>query len=127
MKKMRSRMIAHGGLTDVGVNYGVHFIAHAKCPPTRVLGTSSTEGAPSSRVFCGGWGFHDDLVGAYPLHRVGASLHLSDHGVQLITVKHAAIAHLTSGLGVERRVVEDNLTLFARLELLCALAVADDG
>src|SRR5207245_531833 len=56
MKKMRSRMIAHGGLTDVGVNYGVHFIAHAKCPPTRVLGTSSTEGAPSSRVFCGGWG-----------------------------------------------------------------------
>src|SRR5438034_10706365 len=55
---------------------------------------------------------------AHALHRVVASLHLSHHGVQLIAVKHAAVPNLPAGFRIKRRVIENDLTFLARLELL---------
>ena len=64
---------------------------------------------------------------AHALDRVVAAFHLRHHGVVIVAVEPSAIAHLPAGLGVERRVVEDDLAFFAGLEFLCALAVVDDG
>src|SRR5215469_11760637 len=39
----------------------------------------------------------------------------------------STVPDLAAGLGVKRRVVENNLAFFSRLELLDALAILDDG
>ena len=72
-------------------------------------------------------GFHDDLMRAHALDRVVTALHFGDDGVVIVAVKPSPVAHLSAGLGVERRVVEDDFAFFAGLELLRALAVVDDG
>ena len=64
---------------------------------------------------------------AYALHRVIAAFHFGDDGVVIVAVEPSAVADLSAGFGVERRVVEDDLAFFAGLEFLCALAVVDDG
>ncbi len=63
----------------------------------------------------------------HSLHRVIAAFHFGDDSVVIVAVKPSAVAHLSAGLGVERRVVEDDLAFFAGLEFLRALAVVDDG
>ena len=62
-----------------------------------------------------------------PLHRVITSLHLGDDRIQLIAVQRAAIPNLPSGLCIKRCVIENDLAFFARLELLHALTILDDG
>src|SRR5580658_4462641 len=111
---MRSGVIAHGGFANRGVHNGIDSIAHA-------------EGAPPFRVFCGRWGFHDDLMRAHSLHRVVASGYFGNDGVVIVGVEPSAIANLSAGFGVERRVVKDDLAGVAGLEFLRTLAALDDG
>src|SRR5271166_6034255 len=96
-----------------------------------VLTTASTlsyaQGAPPCRVLCGGWGLHDDLMRAHALNRGVAAFYFGDDGVVIVAIKPSAIADLPAGFGVERRVVEDYFAFVAGFELLCALAVVDDG
>ena len=63
----------------------------------------------------------------HALNRVVATFHFGDDGVVIVAVKPSAVADLSAGFGVERRVVEDDLAFFARLEFLRALPVVDDG
>src|SRR5437867_4373061 len=100
---MRCRVIAHGGLADVGVNDGVDFLPDTN----RLLG--------------------DDLVGAHALNRGVAPRYFGDDSVVIIGIEPSTIAYLASGLGVERRVVEDDLALVAGPQFLRALAVFDYG
>src|SRR5208282_915871 len=111
---MRGRVVAHSGLANRGVDYGVDFIADA-------------EGAPPSRVSCGGWGLHDNLMRAHSLHRVIAASHFGDDGVVIVGVKPSAIADLSARFGVEGSVVENDFAGFARFEFLRALTVLNDG
>ena len=64
---------------------------------------------------------------AHPLDRVVAAFDLGHDGVVIVAVKPSPIAHLPAGLGVKRRVVQDDFAFFAGLEFLRALAVADDS
>src|ERR1019366_515572 len=64
LKQMSSRVIAHGVLADRRIDDGIDFLANA-------------QGAPPFRVFCGGWGFHINLMRAHSLNRVVASGHFS--------------------------------------------------
>src|SRR5438128_11242137 len=100
---MSGRVVAHGGLADLGVDHRVHFVAHAD----RLLG--------------------DDLVRAHTLDWVIAAFHFGYDGVVIVAVKPSAVANLASGFGVKRRVIEDDFAFFARLEFLRALPVVDDG
>src|SRR5208282_1439536 len=111
---MRGRVIAHGGLANRGVDNRIHFLPNA-------------EGAPPYRVFCGGWVFHHNLMCAHALNRVIASSHFSDDSIVIVGVEPSAIADLPAGLGIEGRVIEDDLTGLAGLESLRALATLDDG
>src|SRR5579863_5282813 len=63
---------------------------------------------------------------SYPLNRRIASLHLGDNGVVVVRIKPSPISDLPAGLSVERRVIENDLALFASLEFLHALPVAND-
>src|SRR5208283_3148493 len=111
---MRGRVVAHSGLANRGVDYGVDFIADA-------------EGAPPSRVSCGGWGLHDNLMRAHSLHRVIAASHFGDDGVVIVGVKPSAIADLSARFGVEGSVVENDFAGVSGLEFLRALAGFEDG
>ena len=61
---------------------------------------------------------------AHSLDRVVAALHFGNDGVVIVAVEPSAVAHLSAGFGVERRVVEDDFAFLAGLEFLRALAVA---
>ena len=100
---MRRRVIAHGGLPDRSVHDGVDFVTNAN------------------------GGFHEDLVRAYSLHGVVATLHLGDDGVVVVGVEPSAIANLPAGLGIEGRVVENDLAFLASVEGLRTSALGDDG
>ena len=103
MQQMRGRVIAHGGLADVRINDGIDFLSDAD----RLLG--------------------DDLVGADALDRGVASGYFGDDRVVIVGIEPSAIADLSARLGVEGRVVEDDLALIARLEFWDSLAVFDNG
>ena len=103
MKKMRSRVIPHGGLANVRVDDRIDFVAH----PNRLFG--------------------DDLMRPHPLNRVIASLHFSNDGVVIVGVNPSAVAHLPAGLGIERGVIKNDLARLASLEFLRPLAILDDG
>ena len=64
---------------------------------------------------------------AHSLHRVVTALHFGDDRVVIVAVEPSAVADLSAGLGVERRVIEDDFAFLAGLEFLRALAVVDDG
>ena len=82
---------------------------------TPVSTTAST--LSPTRIGC----FADDLMRPHSLDRVVAALHFGDDGVVIVAVEPSPVANLSAGLGVERRVVEDDLAFFARLEFLRAL------
>ena len=103
LQQVRGRVVAHGGFADFGVDDGIDFIADAN----RLLG--------------------DDLVRAHALNRGVAAFHFGDDGVVIVAVEPSAVADLSAGFGVERGMVEDDFAFVARLELLRALAVVDDG
>ena len=88
---------------NVGVHHRVHFVAD------------------TNRLF------GNNLMRAHSLHRVVAAFHLGDDRVVIVGVEPSAIADLPAGLRVERRVVENDLAFFARLEFLRALPVVNDG
>src|SRR5271156_3027590 len=111
---MRSRVIPHGGLTNVGVHDGIDFVAN-------------TKGAPPFRVFCGGWGFYDDLMRSHALNRRITSCHVGDDGIVIVRVKPSLVADLPARVGIERSVIKDNLARVSGLEFLRALPVLDDG
>ena len=46
------------------------------------------------------------LVREDSLHRLGASAHIGDHGVVIVGVKPADIAHLPAGIGIKAGVIE---------------------
>src|SRR5260370_1006716 len=103
MQQVCGGVVAHRRLTDVGVDDGIDSLSDA------------------DRLLC------DNLMRPHTLDRRVASGNFGDDGVVIIGVEPSAIADLAAGLGVERRVVEDDLSLIAGLEFLRALAALDDG
>src|SRR5712692_4275520 len=63
----------------------------------------------------------------HSLNRRIASCHFRNNRIVIVRVEPSTIANLSARLGVERCVVEDDLTVIAGIELLHALAVFDDG
>ncbi len=104
---MRAGVVAHGGAAHFVVDHGVDFVADVD----RLLG--------------------DDTMRTHALHGIGRAFDLGDERVVIVAVEPADIADLSAGVGVEGRVVEDNLAALAGLELLCADTAAvvrlDDG
>ena len=86
-----------------------------------VLTTAST--LSPTRMIC----LASYLVCAHTLNRVIASRHFSDDRIVIVGVKPSAIPNLSAGLGVERRVIKDDLALLASLEFLHALPILHDG
>src|ERR1039457_962965 len=116
---MRSRVIAHGRLTNLGVHDGIDLVP-------------DFEGAPPYAVFVGacpelveGWGFlyglHNNLMCSNGLNRVITSRHIGDDSVVIIGVQPSPIPPLPARLGIERRVIENDLARFTRLQFLRAL------
>src|ERR1700687_4977914 len=100
---MSSRVIAHGGFANRGVDNGIHSLPNTDC----LLG--------------------NDLMHPHSLHRVVASSHFGDDSVVIVGVEPPAVTDLPAGLGVEGSVVENDLAEFAGLEFLRALVALDDG
>src|ERR1035438_9374650 len=63
---------------------------------------------------------------AYSLNRRITSPHFGDHGVVIVRVQPSPVAHLPTGLGIERRVIKNDLAFFASLKLPHALPLVDD-
>ena len=103
MQQVCGGVIAHRGLADVGVDDGINFLSDAD----RLLSY--------------------DLMRAHALDWGVAAGHFGDDRVVIIGVEPSAIADLAAGLGVEGRVVEDDLALFTGLKFLRALAVLDNS
>src|SRR5690242_10034813 len=85
MKKVRGSVIAHGGLADFGVDHRVNFHADV------------------DRLFS------NNFVGAHTLYRHVAAVDFRDDKVPLAVIKDTDVTNLTAGIGVEGRVVEDDL------------------
>src|SRR5260370_10158672 len=100
---MRSCVIAEGGLSNLSIDHGADFVT------------------PADGLF------RHRLMRADPLNRGIAAFHFGDDGVVILRVKPSPIADLSAGFSIERRVIEDDLASIAGLELLCALAIVDDG
>src|SRR5271166_1796178 len=71
--------------------------------------------------------FHDDLMRAHALDRRITSRHLGDNGVVIVRVEPSLVTDLPTGIRIERRVVEDYLAGFSRLEFPRTLPVVDDS
>src|SRR3954454_10847577 len=102
MKQVCGGVVAHGRLADVGVHNGIDFLSNANWLPG-----------------C-------DLMRAHSLNRRVASRDFGEDGVVTVRVNPPTIADLPAGIGIERSVVEDDLTLISAIEWLQALAVFDD-
>ena len=87
----------------LGVDDGINFVAYAD------------------------WLLGDDLMRAYTLNRGVAASYFGDDGVVVVGVEPSAVADLAAGFGVERSVIEDDFAFVSGFELLCAMAVVDDG
>ena len=92
-------VIAHGGRANSGINHGVDL------------------GPNLQSLLC------DYLVGAHALHRVIGSRDFGHYRVVVVGIEPPAVAHLSAGLRVERRVVEDDFAFLARFEFAGALAL----
>src|SRR5215831_16613704 len=103
MQQMRRSVVAHGGFAHLGVHHGVDFVAHAN----RSLG--------------------EHLMGPHALDRVVASFYLCDYSVVIAGVERSTIPDLSTGLSIERSMVENDLACFTCFEFMCALPVVDDG
>src|SRR5580704_5615988 len=103
LEQMRGGVVAHGGLADFGVDDGIDFVAYAD------------------------WLLGDNLVRTNALNRRVAALYFGHDSVVIVGVEPSAVANLAAGFGVEGRVIEDDFAFVARLELLRAVAVVDDG
>src|SRR5437868_11931199 len=99
---MRGGVIAHDANADRGIHHGVNFFADMN----RFFG--------------------HDFVGAHTLHRHHTSTDLGDDRIVLVVVKPSGIAHLAAGVGIKRRVVENDFAVFAGLQFADALAAFDD-
>ena len=97
---MRAGVVAHGRAADFVVDHGVDFVADVD----GLLG--------------------DDAMRAHALHGIGRAFDLGDEGVVIVGVEPADIADLSAGVGVEGRVIKDDLAALAGLELLRADARA---
>src|SRR5215470_4231151 len=62
----------------------------------------------------------------HTLHRVIASLDLSDYRVQLVAVEIPSVTNLPTRLGIKRRVIKNDLAFFPCIELLHAASILDD-
>ena len=60
----------------------------------------------------------DDAMRADSLHGISDAFDISDQRVVVFGVEPADVADLSAGVGVERRVVEDDFAAFAGLEFL---------
>ena len=96
VEQVRAGVVAHGRVADLVVDHGVDFVADVD----GLLG--------------------QDAMRAHALHGIGRAFDFGDEGVVVVGVEPADIANLSAGVGVERRVVEDDLAALAGLELLCA-------
>src|SRR6202044_2788489 len=103
MKQMGGCMISHGGLTNVSIHHRIHFVTHAD----RLLS--------------------NNLMRPPALNRRIASRYFSDDGVVVVRIKPSLITDLSTGVGIERCVIEDDFPRVARLEFLRALAVVNDS
>src|ERR1700757_833101 len=63
----------------------------------------------------------------HSLNRVITSLHFRYDGVVVVGIKPSAIADLSARFGIKRRVIENDLTLFASLQFAHTLSVVNDG
>ena len=63
----------------------------------------------------------------YSLHGVVATFDFGNHSVVIVAVEPSAIANLSAGFRIKRRVIEDDFAFLAGLEFLRALTLADDG
>ena len=93
----------HGGFTDAGVDDSIGFVANSN------------------------WLLGDDFVHAHALYGVVRAGDFSNDRIVIVGVEPAAIAHLSSGFGVERSVIEDDLSFVTGAEFLCALAIVQEG
>src|ERR1700685_1814079 len=100
---MRGRVVAHSRLADIGVDDGIDLVADMD------------------------WLFGDDLVRAHTLDRGVAAFYIGDDGVVIVREEPSTVADLSAGFGVKRCVIENDFAFVSRVELLCALTVADDG
>src|SRR5258708_26196235 len=103
LEQMRGRVMAHGGVANFRIDNGVELVADVN------------------------WLLGYTLVCAHALHGGIAADHVGNDSVVVATVKHSTIADLTAGLGVERRVVQDDFAFIARLQLLHALSTLQQG
>src|SRR5580692_12881981 len=63
----------------------------------------------------------------HPLNRRITSRNIGNNGIVIIGIKPSPVANLPAGLGIERRVIKDDLSRFPRLEFPRPLPVVDDG
>src|SRR5271168_701278 len=103
MKQMRSRVIAHSRLTNVGVDDGVNLIANAQ------------------RLFS------NHLMRPHPLNRRVASSNFGHDGIVIVQIKPSPVSNLSAGVGIERRVIEDDLAGLSSLKFPRSLPVVDDS
>ncbi len=107
MKKMGAGVIAHGGAADFVVDHGIELVANA------------------NGLLC------DNAMGAHTLHGIRYAFDIGDERVVVFGVEPADVADLSAGIGVEGRVIENDLAAFAGLQLLRADTSAvlglDDG
>src|SRR5215470_11918672 len=95
---MRSGVIAHSRATHFVVDDGIELVADAN----RLLG--------------------DHTMRAHTLHGKSGAFNFGDEGVVVVGVEPAGVADLSTGLGVEGRVVEDDLAALAGKEYVSAQA-----
>src|SRR5579859_3239261 len=96
-------VVAHGLHANFGVDHGVNFLANMNRLPG------------------------DDFVGAHALYWGIASLDFGHDGVVLVVIKPSGVAHLAAGIGIKRRMIENNFALFARLQFFYALPITNDS
>ncbi len=103
MQQVRAGVMAHGGPAPLAVDHRIQQVAYHDGLPRR------------------------HLMGAHALHGIVNAAYVGDECVVIGGIEPAFVGRLSARLGVERGVVEHDFALLARLQLLHALAVADDG
>src|SRR5579859_1637173 len=99
---MRAGVIPLGSFAHIGMNYGFYFLSEMN------------------------WLARLHFVRSNTLHRHDAAVHVGDDVAGAIA-EHSDIADLTAGVGVERRVIEDDLAFFAGFQFGNALTIFYDS
>src|SRR5882724_3678435 len=102
MEQVGGGVVAHRLLPDFSIDDGINFLPHM-------------DGLPRM-----------DFVRTHALHRRVASADFGDDVARRI-VEPSGVADLPAGVGVEGRVIEDDLAFLTGTNLFDALSVADDG